>query len=700
MKRHVPQLTLIAVLMASGVFAAGLTPQSYVQDGLVAQFDAIDNEGTGVHNGSATAWSDLVGSASATLAGTEWTDRYLSLDKSVTLSSMPGFDRQSFTLELPCRIIGRNGQGAVIVETPTGGFGVSYHYTSDKYAMMALPEFSSSTVNKPRVDFTNVNGTYACFSGGSGTKLGVVLDGVLAQRSNSAANSGTMESGDWKLNVGNPTLIGNYYGLRFYSRPLSIKELKRNSEIDRLRFWSYTYSGNGSAVNWEDVAWTAPQGATGSVPTSANDYAQVGHAALSVAADIALAGLSLEDGATISIAADAVATVNTLYVEGVQVRSGFYTGTGDFGMRVSWLSGNGILCVGAARLGALSAYSYVQDGLVAQFDAIDNEGTGVQNGSATVWSDLVGSASVSLSSGYTWNSRDLYLTAQQTIAGMPAYNMTNLTVELAAKMVSRSTGTYVLNAPNGFNIEYQWSRSSTDQNAIFTPAAYTGNSSWKPRFTFTDGTFAAISGRSPTNTSVAVDGILKDTRSTIAKEYEHVAADWKINGNGSATVYTRYRAIRLYARPLTMDEIMVNAAIDNFRFRSFTCAGDGSAVSWGDVAWTAPDGASTSAPASTTNDYAQVSDAAMSVANGIALAGLSLEDGATLQMAENAVAMVRVLFVNGRRIPRGVYFGERRYVKASKADWVSGRGAVCVADTLDGDFPKARPESGFMLFVR
>ena len=43
MKRHVPQLTLIAVLMASGVFAAGLTPQSYVQDGLVAQFDAIDN---------------------------------------------------------------------------------------------------------------------------------------------------------------------------------------------------------------------------------------------------------------------------------------------------------------------------------------------------------------------------------------------------------------------------------------------------------------------------------------------------------------------------------------------------------------------------------------------------------------------------------------------------------------------------------
>ena len=359
-----------------------------------------------------------------------------------------------------------------------------------------------------------------------------------------------------------------------------------------------------------------------------------------------------------------------------------------------------VLMASGVFAAGLTPQSYVQDGLVAQFDAIDNEGTGVQNGSATVWSDLVGSASVSLSSGYTWNSRDLYLTAQQTIAGMPAYNMTNLTVELAAKMVSRSTRTYVLNAPNGFNIEYQWSRSSTDQNAIFTPAAYTGNSSWKPRFTFTDGTFAAISGRSPTNTSVAVDGILKDTRSTIAKEYEHVAADWKINGNGSATVYTRYRAIRLYARPLTMDEIMVNAAIDNFRFRSFTCAGDGSAVSWGDVAWTAPDGASTSAPASTTNDYAQVSDAAMSVANGIALAGLSLEDGATLQMAENAVAMVRVLFVNGRRIPRGVYFGERRYVKASKADWVSGRGAVCVADTLDGDFPKARPESGFMLFVR
>ena len=52
-----------AIAAVGAAVAAGLGPQSYVQDGLVTHFDAIDNEGTGTHNPSATTWRDLTGSA-------------------------------------------------------------------------------------------------------------------------------------------------------------------------------------------------------------------------------------------------------------------------------------------------------------------------------------------------------------------------------------------------------------------------------------------------------------------------------------------------------------------------------------------------------------------------------------------------------------------------------------------------------------
>ena len=40
----------VLAVLAGPAQAAGLGPGSYVQSGLVTQFDSIDNEGTGVHN--------------------------------------------------------------------------------------------------------------------------------------------------------------------------------------------------------------------------------------------------------------------------------------------------------------------------------------------------------------------------------------------------------------------------------------------------------------------------------------------------------------------------------------------------------------------------------------------------------------------------------------------------------------------------
>ena len=75
-------MLIAAVTVAGAAVAAGLGPQSYAQDGLVTQFDAIDNEGTGTHNPSAATWRDLKGSAYITLqTGASWTGRYLDTTK-------------------------------------------------------------------------------------------------------------------------------------------------------------------------------------------------------------------------------------------------------------------------------------------------------------------------------------------------------------------------------------------------------------------------------------------------------------------------------------------------------------------------------------------------------------------------------------------------------------------------------------------
>ena len=102
------KMMMIAAVAAAGtVLAAGLGPQSYAQDGLVTQFDAIDNEGTGTYNPSAATWRDLKGSAYITLqTGASWTDRYLDTTKAQhTMTGMPAYRRDSLTIEVAVNIM-------------------------------------------------------------------------------------------------------------------------------------------------------------------------------------------------------------------------------------------------------------------------------------------------------------------------------------------------------------------------------------------------------------------------------------------------------------------------------------------------------------------------------------------------------------------------------------------------------------------
>ena len=341
--------SIIGVVALAGLacHAAGLTSASYVQDGLVVQLDAIDNTGTGTHNASATVWSAVKGGVSVTLqGGAAWTGRYLDTTPAGhTITGMPGYRRDSLTIETAINIISNgmlSGQtdayprifahydNCTIHFSKSGTWGCFYMNQHDK---------------RPGVAFRT--GTIAAYSGSE--RYAIAVDGVQKDTSTYPAHTNLQkDAATWNLNGYSGYLHGHYYAFRYYDRMLSMDELKQNTTIDKLRFWSYTFTGTGGETDWSAVSWIAPEGATAAMPsTGTNAFVQIANAEVDVSAadTIGLAGLSLEDDATLDIADGAVAAVKVLYVEGVAIPRGLYTGSGTGANGVSWLKGNGILKV-------------------------------------------------------------------------------------------------------------------------------------------------------------------------------------------------------------------------------------------------------------------------------------------------------------------------------------------------------------------
>ena len=93
-------LACLAALAAAFVVRAGaVTSSDYVQDGLVAHWDAIDNAGVGTHSSDTTTWVDLCGNGfdwTIDAAHGSWTATGLVLDGNAQVGSMPGKTKEDF----------------------------------------------------------------------------------------------------------------------------------------------------------------------------------------------------------------------------------------------------------------------------------------------------------------------------------------------------------------------------------------------------------------------------------------------------------------------------------------------------------------------------------------------------------------------------------------------------------------------------
>lgn len=83
------RFTLALVSLSVVLNALAFSTSNYVQDGLIACWDGIENAGKGVHDSEATVWTDIVGGKKFALTTGVTVDAEFVVDKTAALGPVP-----------------------------------------------------------------------------------------------------------------------------------------------------------------------------------------------------------------------------------------------------------------------------------------------------------------------------------------------------------------------------------------------------------------------------------------------------------------------------------------------------------------------------------------------------------------------------------------------------------------------------------
>ena len=463
---------------------------SYVQSGLIAQWDGIDNVGTGMHNPNATTWKDLKGNLDMTLTakgswtfngnalhvagggagaqGASATPAYKTIEVVYKMTSSSG--RILFTSGINTRFVIFDGDSSkkLYFDGSTTTKYIAWPYGADEVC------FAAATYDGSTVSNVYFNGN-------------VRADGTL---------SNGWGTGDGKVAVGDRTLsksypwTGDIYAIRLYDRALTAEEIARNAAIDKARF----------------------------LPPKDEEI-------------------------------------------------------------------------------ALTSSSYVQEGLVGQYDGIDNVGTGTHDPAATTWKDLAGDNDLTLTNSAAW-CRGIGLGMDQIASSKaaafgrtvaPMYK----TIEVLFKATSRpgrillwsgDRSRYVVFDNGNVADPFVWAYFDGRDEVIRTgnrPTPYIKMQSYVPA------SLVATYGANDDVANVYCDGVERfcgrsnnywgNGDGVLSLGGRVVTSTMSANYGWAGEIY----AIRFYNRVLTDEEIARNHAIDVKRFyTSAIYAKDGMTSFW------------------------------------------------------------------------------------------------------------------------
>jgi len=616
-------VVVLALSVAAGVPAsASLTSRSYVQKGLVAQYDGINNAGTGSHDSSATTWKNLTGDTS--LDGTcdskltwngsnGWT---VSGDcKPVTVGSglAQVIAKTNCTIEVACKpsfvnkrfvYFGQyNGSTAYrtisFENTVAGKYRLfrtrivssasDYNWTDLTPAAAAntFVSFSFALANKyPRF---YQNGSLAAEAPAAWGDVSDTAESVIGGEPWASSNrSGTNFDSTYKV-----AFNGTYHAFRVYDRVLTDAEVKVNAAVDAIRFnganpADFTLSGGYSFDDDGDLC----------VDVSASGE----HGTVAIDGGAARAAVKQHDTVTLK----AKTEYGYAFVRWEGAVDAITSGKVNDAVISVTPSAPVALTAVFAPASTSASYLYVNDGLVAMYDGINNAGTGTHSPNAKTWANLTGDSTLdgACDSKLTWNGSNGWSVSGDckpvTVGAGLASVMSqgSFAIQFACKPSVGNKrecffGQYA--EPDGISIEHNWGGSLTgilrwyrnkgdlNKDGVgqgFDPVKITANqfASVSAEFDTENGkqTFRAIGdcGNLSQTATKALGQLSSTCESVIGGEVQRTGrtnTDQFTSGYG-ITFQGTYHAFRLYDRVLTDTEVAWNAGLDAVRFNGATAA--------------------------------------------------------------------------------------------------------------------------------
>ena len=258
-------LTVLAGLVAGN--ASGWTAYSYVQKGLKASYDGIDNAGTGTHDSTSAIWKDQTGNGyDGTLASTvTWESNCwvtTASDRQVKLPNNFSYITATRNFTVDCAI--RPSRGAkdnAARETIfgqydgnyNGTFNIEHNHGSHQAGCLRI-YLNLGQIDKFGTGAVLANQAATVTLTTTPSQQVLYLDGASDIVSTTSLTR--MDSSKDTIIGGEPSRAtmgfqGRYYGCRVYDRELTQAEVGVNHAVDAIRFWGastndFTLSGGYS----------------------------------------------------------------------------------------------------------------------------------------------------------------------------------------------------------------------------------------------------------------------------------------------------------------------------------------------------------------------------------------------------------------------------------------------------------------------
>lgn len=561
----------------------------YVQEGLIGHWDARENIGRYVHGSNASYWTNLVGGASFKKPSTGWTvfDDHLKLEKtsanannpSIALSALDTFTAK--TVEVVCRTDGdfdftHSGRVDVINLGNDGAIGFRgqdnyiivgiFVNDADRTAFYTVN--TSSPHNSPSSATTLAS--YSLSLNPNASKSSLHVNGDVFIQGTGTSYYNTKFDHNNKISFG--LTRGREYisSIRLYNRVLTDAERRRNLAVDQSRYTGGRGHLSASPLVMVPVPFTVETSKTGGVPTGATLRFTPANAARAVYFAPARKDYGEEAGKWPTLTRLGTDVPAGCSVVDVALPAGLDHGGFRFFL-----------------LPAEKSSSYVQDGLVAQWDALENAGTGVHDASITTWKDLVGSCDFDLSVRKVEFGADLVKiptgSSVISVAMAELATATNKTVEIVCRSDEGFDATQagrvdLINLGNDCAVSYRGSGgymilgvfvNPADRQAYYTFNAGSPFNTATQIRTLTSYSLVWDAGNYSGNSSLRVN----DTAFVTGVKWNPNNFYWNADfpGNANASIgfnrANEYIAtIRVYNRLLTAAERTANYRIDDARF--------------------------------------------------------------------------------------------------------------------------------------